>query len=1644
MQLSSQLGCQLPVTRCKRAQSAARPVSRQTVTVRATVEAAEASGEVSIRRRPPLGKDTQPCGPAMGYKVGNLPDINQPINILEEIVWYKAKEIESFREKQPLPMLQALARQAPPARDFKAAILAKAKETGKPGLIAEVKKASPSKGVIQPNFDPVRIAAAYEAGGAACLSVLTDEKFFQGSFDNLAKIKAAGVSCPLLCKEFIVEAYQIFKARVSGADAVLLIAAVLPNQDLAYFMKACKALGMCCLIEVHTEAELARVLQLEGLEHHLLGINNRDLGTFKVDLALTQRIMESPAGQEVQRRGILMVGESGIFTPDDVAFCQAAGVGAILVGEALVKQGDPTAGVKKLLSLAMQLPTARHTSRLSGLRQAQQTAVKPVPARHVSAGVRRRHSIANSPQHQPGLSVPGPSVSSTVKTPILDVSAHVSHNDGLETFHTGEVPFQKILCANRGEIAIRVFRAGTELGLRTVAVYSPADRLQSHRYNADESYQVGNSDMQPVSCYLDIEAIIKVAKEAEVDAIHPGYGFLSENTTFARRCEEEGIVFIGPKAETIEAMGDKTAARRAATACGVPIVPGTNQALESAEEALAFAEEAGYPVILKASMGGGGRGMRVVRNDFEMVDLFNRASNEAKAAFGDGSMFVEKYVEEPRHIEIQIIADSYGNVVHLYERDCSVQRRHQKVVEIAPAPSLAQGIKDALYADAVKLAKHVGYRNAGTVEFMVDKHGKHYFLEVNPRVQVEHTVTEEITGIDIVQTQIKIAGGASLAELGLPSQAAVPAPKGYAIQCRVTSEDPEQNFQPDSGRLEAYRPPGGPGIRLDSAVTAGNVISRYYDSLLSKVISTAPTFDKAVQRMARALQEFQIRGIKTNIPFMENVLRHPVFLAGAATTGFIETHSKELFKFEGHSNIRANKLLLYLADMVVNGPDHPGAIGAPPSKYAPPPPSLPADLAGQPLHGWREVYLREGPEGWAKAVRAHQGLLLTDTTMRDAHQSLLATRMRTHDMLKAAPATAHILAGAGSLEMWGGATFDVALRFLHECPWRRLEQLREQIPNIPFQMLLRGANAVGYTSYPDNVVDDFCRQARVSGIDIFRVFDSLNYIDNLKFGIDSVAAAGGIAEGTICYTGDLSDPSRTRYTLDYYMDLAEQMVDHGIHSLGIKDMAGLLKPKAATELVGALRARYPDLVIHVHTHDSAGTAVATQIAAAEAGADIVDCAIDSMSGLTSQPSMGAIVNSLAGTKLDTGIKPRHMLLLSNYWESTRDLYAPFESNMRYCSSDVYQHEMPGGQYTNLKFQAASLGLGDSWGKVQQSYAAANRALGDIVKVTPSSKVVGDLAQFMVQNDLDEHSLVEKADTLSFPGSVVEFMQGYIGQPSFGFPEPLRSKILKGKPTIEGRPGASMPPMELDNLEARLVERYGKANVSPRDVLSAALYPKVFEEYQAHVLRYSDLIEKLPTRAFLVPLREDEEVEIELSKGVSTHIKLKAAGELQDSGKREVYFEANGVPRVVEVVDKRSLEALGKKAIREKADVGVLGSVGAPMAGSVIEVSVKAGQPVHAGQQLAVLSAMKMETAVCAPIAGVVTQVAVVKADNLDAGDLIVYIDAASPSAPPLTTIDGDPLAVSDGEATRPNTPSSNGSAGTGDAAKQPQSAAAQR
>ena len=1079
-----------------------------------------------------------------------------------------------------------------------------------------------------------------------------------------------------------------------------------------------------------------------------------------------------------------------------------------------------------------------------------------------------------------------------------------------------------------------------------------------------------------------------------MDAIHPGYGFLSENSDFARRCMEEGIQFVGPTSQTLRDMGDKTRARQLATECGLPVCPGTDDAVGDIVDVQAFVETIGFPVILKAAMGGGGRGMRVVRTPGELAESFSRASSEAKAAFGDGRVFVERYVESPRHVEVQILADHHGNVVHLGERDCSVQRRHQKVVEMAPAVNLDPAVRARLHADAVKLAKHVGYRNAGTVEFMVDAQGRHYFLEVNPRIQVEHTVTEEVTGVDLVQAQLLVASGATLAEIGLPSQESVQV-RGYALQCRITSEDPAQNFQPDFGRIESYRSPGGYGIRLDGCTTSGSQVSPHYDSLLVKIIASGSTYRQTVQKMYRALQEFKIRGVKTNLPFLENVVSHPVFLSGEATTGFIDAHP-ELFSFEGEASGAkdSNKLLVYFADVAVNGPSHPGATGPRCVRDDPVPLVAPE---GPPPSGWRDVLLREGPSGFARAVRAHNGLLLTDTTWRDAHQSLLATRMRTFDLLAAAPLTAHAFSKAYSLEMWGGATFDVALRFLHECPWRRLELLRERVPNIPFQMLLRGANAVGYTTYPDNVTRTFVAEAKAAGVDIFRVFDSLNYVDNMLFGIDAVRAAGGVCEAAIGYTGDVSDPRKTKYTLDYYLQFAHQLVDAGIDVLAIKDMAGLLKPRAADMLVSALRDEFPDLPIHVHTHDTAGTGVASMLVAAAAGADVVDVATDAMSGLTSQPSVGAIIAATQGGRFDTGLDPGAVLAVNSYWEAARGLYNPFESGLKCGGADVYIHEMPGGQYTNLKFQSQSLGLGSSWTQIKEAYAAANRLLGDIVKVTPSSKVAGDLAQFMVQNSLTEAQVLAGAEQLSFPESVVEYFQGLIGQPVGGFPEPLRSRVLKGKKGVEGRPGASLPPVDLGLLKTKLKDKHKPYPISERDALSAALYPKVFDEYMTSLKLFGDL-SLVPSRAFFEGLEVDKELRIELEKGKQLYVTLKAVGELLPNGKREVFFDLNGIPRVVEVVDRKSKEAEQKlksaqTAAREKANTDVLGEVGAPMSGQVIEVKVRPGEQVRAGQPLTVISAMKMETVVAAPVAGLVRHVAVVQGDALAAGDLLVVIEA---------------------------------------------------
>lgn len=1146
---------------------------------------------------------------------------------------------------------------------------------------------------------------------------------------------------------------------------------------------------------------------------------------------------------------------------------------------------------------------------------------------------------------------------------------------------------RKLLCANRGEIAIRVFRAATELGTRTVAIFSHEDRVHLHRYKADEAYLVGKGK-SPVAAYLDVEEIVATAVANEVDAIHPGYGFLSERTDFARACEAAGIVFVGPTAETLERFGDKTAARELAVSCGVSVVPGTDGPVSSLEEAEAFVKESGFPVIIKAAMGGGGRGMRVVREASELAESFDRARSEAEAAFGDGSVFIERYVVRPRHIEVQILGDGQGGVIHLFERDCSVQRRHQKVVEIAPAVGLDDAVRERITQDAVKLATHVGYRNAGTMEFLVADDGRHYFIEANPRIQVEHTVTEEVTGVDLVQAQIRIASGETLAGMGLAQDSI--ATRGFAIQSRVTTEDPALGFRPDTGRLEAFRPGEGMGIRLDGGSGyAGARISPHYDSLLVKVTAHALTFETAAQKLHRALAEFRVRGVKTNIPFLENVLTHPEFLAGKTYTSFVD-ETPALFEFPRRKN-RAQRLLRFLGEVSVNGPATPWGVKDPPARVEPEIPVLPADA--RPPEGWRRILLERGPKAFAEAVRKNDALLITDTTWRDAHQSLLATRVRTRDLAAIAPATAQAMSQAYSLEMWGGATFDVCLRFLRECPWDRLDRLRELVPNVPFQMLLRGANAVGYANYPDNVVRRFVKAANEHGVDVFRIFDCLNYLDNLKFGIDAVGETNGVIEAAICYTGDVSDPKRTKYSLDYYVDLAGKIVDLGTHVLAIKDMAGLLKPRAARELVGALRKAFPYVPIHVHTHDTAATGVASMIAAAEAGADVVDVALSPMAGLTSQPSMGAVVAALAGGPQDTGIDLSSLEGLITYWEQARRLYAPFESGLKSGGPDVYEHEMPGGQYTNLQFQAQQLGLATRWPAIKRAYAAANRALGDIIKVTPSSKVVGDLAQFMVQNDLTEEDLVERAETLSLPRSVVEFLQGYLGVPHGGFPELLRAKVVAGLETFEGRPGATLAPVDFDGLKSELEERY-KRPLRDVDVISASIYPAVFDEYIEFRNQYG-VVAALPTRAFLAPLAINEEISVEIERGKTLIVKLTAVGELDEGGHREVFFELNGQPRSIRVPDRA---ATTESVAREKAEPSDPGSVGAPMPGTVVDVRAEPGATVAAGDPLVTLSAMKMETVVAAPADGVVERIAVKAGDDLAAGDLLAVLRVVEPDA----------------------------------------------
>ncbi|XP_033839107.1 pyruvate carboxylase, mitochondrial-like [Periophthalmus magnuspinnatus] len=1143
-------------------------------------------------------------------------------------------------------------------------------------------------------------------------------------------------------------------------------------------------------------------------------------------------------------------------------------------------------------------------------------------------------------------------------------------------------PIKKVMVANRGEIAIRVFRACTELGIRTVAVYSEQDTGQMHRQKADEAYLIGKG-LAPVAAYLDIPDIIKVAKDNNVDAIHPGYGFLSERSDFAQACADAGVMFVGPTPDTVRKMGDKVEARSLAISAGVPVVPGTDSPISSLREAQTFAQTYGFPIIFKAAYGGGGRGMRVVREIEELEENYQRAYSEALAAFGNGALFIEKFIEKPRHIEVQILGDKYGNVIHLYERDCSIQRRHQKVVEIAPAFQLDPHLRARLHADAVNLAKLVGYENAGTVEFLVDKHDNHYFIEVNSRLQVEHTVTEEITDVDLVHAQLHVCEGRSLPELGLKQEKI--RVNGCAIQCRVTTEDPARGFQPDTGRIEVFRSGEGMGIRLDSASAfQGAVISPHYDSLLVKVIASGKDLQTASSKMSRALAEFRVRGVKTNIPFLQNVFSNHQFLHSTVDTQFID-ENPDLFNLKPVQN-RAQKLLHYLGHVMVNGPTTPIPVKAKPSSTDP---VIPPITMGDPPVGFRDVLLREGPEGFAKAVRAHPGLLLMDTTFRDAHQSLLATRVRTHDLKMISPFVSHNFSNLYSLENWGGATFDVAMRFLSECPWKRLQELRALIPNVPFQMLLRGANAVGYTNYPDNAVFKFCEVAKENGMDIFRVFDSLNYLPNMLLGMEAAGAAGGVVEAAISYTGDVSDPMRQKYSLEYYVELADELVKAGTHILCIKDMAGLLKPESSKLLVGALRDRFPEVPIHVHTHDTAGAGVAAMLACAEAGADVVDVAVDSMAGMTSQPSMGAIVACSKGTKLDTGIALEKVFDYSEYWEVARGLYAPFDctATMKSGNADVYENEIPGGQYTNLHFQAHSMGLGNKFKEVKKAYAEANKLLGDLIKVTPSSKIVGDLAQFMVQNDLSRAEVEERADELSFPLSVVEFLQGYIGIPHGGFPEPFRSKVLKSLPRIEGRPGASLPALDFKALEEGLRTAHGD-DITPEDVMSAAMYPKVFQEYKEFTSVFGP-VDCLNTRLFLDGPKIAEEFEVELERGKTLHIKALALGDLNKAGQREVFFELNGQLRSVLVKD---TVAMKEMKFHPKAQKSIKGQVGAPMPGKVLEVKVEVGAKVEKGQPLCVLSAMKMETVVNSPMSGTVKAVHVSADSSLEGDDLILEIE----------------------------------------------------
>ena len=1147
------------------------------------------------------------------------------------------------------------------------------------------------------------------------------------------------------------------------------------------------------------------------------------------------------------------------------------------------------------------------------------------------------------------------------------------------------MPTEKLLVANRSEIAIRIMRAATELGLKTVAIYAEEDKLALHRFKADESYRVGEG-LGPVKAYLDIEGIIAIARKCGATLIHPGYGFLSENPEFAEACAAAGLTFVGPSPDTMRALGNKVAARQMAVEAGVPVVPATGPLPDAPDSWAGLAGEVGYPLMLKASWGGGGRGMRVIESADTLNAQTEAGRREAEAAFGNGEVYLEKLIRRARHIEVQILGDSHGNLVHLFERDCTVQRRNQKVVERAPAPDMTDDTRTAICEAALRLCRHAGYCGAGTVEFLLDADsGEFYFIEVNPRVQVEHTVTEEVTGIDIVRAQIQIARGGHIgveAETGVPGQSAIQL-HGHALQCRVTTEDPQNNFTPDYGRITAYRGATGFGIRLDGGTAySGAVITRYFDSLLEKVTAWAATPEEAVRRMDRALREFRIRGVSTNIAFLENVINHPDFVSGNITTRFIDT-TPALFDFPKRRD-RATRLLTFIADVSVNGNPEVRGRAMPPAHARTPVP--PAAGKGPVPDGTRQILDRQGPEGLRDWMLAQPRALITDTTMRDAHQSLLATRMRSYDMVAVAEAYAEHLPDLFSIECWGGATFDVALRFLKEDSWDRLEELRERIPNVALQMLLRASNAVGYTNYPDNAVDHFVRQAAETGIDIFRVFDSLNWAENMKVAMDSVLKTGKVCEAAICYTGDLGNPERPKYQLDYYVGLAHELKSAGAHIIGIKDMAGLCRPAQIRTLVSTLKAE-TGLPVHYHTHDTSGIAAATVLAACEAGADAVDAAMDSVSGLTSQPNLGSIVTALADTDRDSGLSPATIRRFSDYWEDVRTQYAAFESDLRAGASEVYLHEMPGGQFTNLKEQARAVGLAERWHEVARTYAGVNRMFGDIVKVTPSSKVVGDMALYMVSAGLTVDDVLDPDTDIAFPESVIGLLRGDLGQPPGGWPPALQAKALKGEPARTNRPGKHLEPVDFDAVRAT-IKGHGERPVNENDVASAVMYPKVFAQYEEHRARYGR-VDKLPTPVFFYGMDAGGEVSVEIDRGKTLNIRLMTIGEADDHGCREVYFELNGQPRVIRI-DDRSVTSTVEA--NEKADAGNPAHIPAPMPGLVSTVTASEGQTVKTGEILMTLEAMKMETSITAPHAGTVTRLPVHAGTQVDAKDLLAVVD----------------------------------------------------